>query len=137
MISDTTNIRVRYADTDQMKIVYYAEYFKYFEEGRSSLLRNIGFAYSNLIDEYNVQLPVIEAHINFFKPALYEDSLIIKTYVKALPSRTIRFDSEIYRNDLLIVNGYSLHVFYNPILKKIVSSPVPLLNIIEAKMKLI
>ncbi len=133
MITDITNLIVRYADTDQMKIVYYAEYLKYFEEGRSNLLKNLGFSYTTLESVYGIHLPVIEAHVKYLKSARFEDNLTIKTFINSLQKKIIRFDSEIYNNRILIVKGYCLHAFYNSISNKVVSAPIKLQNLFEKK----
>ena len=75
MISNEIQVRVRYAETDQMGYVYYGNYATYFEVARVELLRSIGFSYKKL-EEEGVMLPVFEFSIKYFKPAFYDDLLI-------------------------------------------------------------
>ena len=76
MIRHKAEIRVRYADTDQMKVVYHGKYLEYFEVGRAALIRSLGLPYSEL-ETRGILLPVIEAFAEFRKPALYDDMLSI------------------------------------------------------------
>ncbi|HYM20921.1 MAG TPA: thioesterase family protein [Candidatus Kapabacteria bacterium] len=76
MISHTTRLRVRYADTDQMGIVYYAKYLEYFEVARTELLRELGLPYRTL-EEEGFALPVADASIKYFKGATYDDELLV------------------------------------------------------------
>ena len=80
MIKHVAQIRVRYADTDQMKVVYHGKYFEYFEVGRAALIRSLGLPYSEL-ETRGILLPVIEAFAKFRKPARYDDVLSIEAIV--------------------------------------------------------
>ncbi|HXG37184.1 MAG TPA: thioesterase family protein, partial [Bacteroidota bacterium] len=91
MIKQTTQIRVRYADTDQMKFVYYAKYFEYFEQGRSDLLRAIGLPYPE-IEKLGIFLPVIEAFARYRKPAKYDDLLTVETIINEMPVARVRIE---------------------------------------------
>ncbi|MBK7981513.1 MAG: acyl-CoA thioesterase [Ignavibacteriae bacterium] len=75
MLSHTTSIRVRYADTDKMQFVYNGKYLEYFEVGRTELLRSCGLAYSEL-EKIGYQLPLIEAGLKYKMPAYYDDVLL-------------------------------------------------------------
>ena len=75
----TTEVRVRYAETDQMGIVYYANYLVWFEIGRVELMRSLGLAYSQLETEHACILPVIEASCRYRSPARYDDEILIET----------------------------------------------------------
>jgi acyl-CoA thioester hydrolase len=112
MISAETKIRVRYADTDQMKMVYYAKYFEYFEEGRSDLLRQIGLPYPE-IEKMGYYLPVVEAHANYRKPARYDDLLKVKIMVKEIPAARIRIEYELQNDEtkVLLADGHTMHIF--------------------------
>lgn len=122
MIKDEFKIRVRYSDTDQMKVVYYAEYLRYFEDGRASLLRKLNFPYSTMELELGIFLPVIESFAKYHRPALFEDLITIETQVKEIPNKLIQFDSFVYRGDLLLVSGFTKHLFVN-IDNKVVDCP--------------
>ena len=94
--AQTINIRVRYAETDKMGVVYHANYFVWFEVGRCELLRAVGKSYRDLEDA-GIRLPVIEAHCEYKSPALYDDELVVKTRGKLLSPARIEFAYEISR----------------------------------------
>ncbi|MBI3189664.1 MAG: acyl-CoA thioesterase [Ignavibacteriales bacterium] len=112
MIFSETLIRVRYADTDQMKFAYYGKYFEYFEQGRSDLLRQIGLPYPE-IEKRGIILPVIEAHANYLKSARYDDELVVKTIFKELPQARLRIEYEVVNNETkeLLATGHTVHSF--------------------------
>ena len=85
MLINRTEIRVRYADTDQMQFAYNGKYLEYFEVGRTEMLREIGLPY-NVLEKKGYQLPVLEAHIKYHRPAFYDDIIIIKSVLKEFPS---------------------------------------------------
>lgn len=87
-------LRVRYAETDQMGIVYYGNYAQYFEVGRVEWLRNFGISYKSMEDE-GLMLPVVSLDVKFKKPARYDDLLKVRTQLVKLPSASIEFDYEI------------------------------------------
>jgi acyl-CoA thioester hydrolase len=130
MIHDEMTIRIRYSDTDQMKVVYYAEYYKYFEDGRANLLRNLNFPYSSLELEYGVFLPVSESFAKYHKSAKFEDLITVRTSIKEIPTKIIQFDSAVYKNDSLLVSGYTKHLFVNSE-DKIVHCPKELIIAIQ------
>ncbi|HEY4643854.1 MAG TPA: thioesterase family protein [Bacteroidota bacterium] len=110
MIEFVSKVRVRYADTDQMRTVYYAKYFEYFEQGRTDLLRELGLPYSE-IEKMGFYLPVVEAYARYRKPAVYEDLVEVKSMVKEVPSMRVRIDYEIRRESEILVKGYTVHIF--------------------------
>ena len=112
MISIRAQIRVRYADTDQMKMVYYAKYFEYFEQGRSDLLREIGMPYPE-IERLGYYLPVIEAHANYRKPARYDELLDVIIMVRELPEARIRIEYEVHNaaTNEVLADGHTVHTF--------------------------
>jgi|SRR5690554_1597115 len=124
MLTTQTEIRVRYADTDQMQFVYNGKYLEYFEVGRTEMLRQIGLPYSSL-EEQNYLLPLLEAKVKYIKPAHYDDILVIKSSLNEFPSLKILIDYKIFRKDTdeLIAEGYTLHVFLNQNTKKVVRPP--------------
>lgn len=132
MISFETKIRVRYADTDQMKMVYYAKYFEYFESGRSDLLRDIGLPYPE-IERMGYFLPVLEAHAKYHKPARYDDLLVVKTILREKPLARIRLEYEIHNNQTgeLLVDGYTVHSFVSTATQKPTRAPERFLEAIE------
>ena len=104
-------IRVRYAETDQMGVVYHGNYAQYFEMGRVEWLRNLGVSYKSM-EEAGIMLPVVSLTMNYKKPARYDDLLTIKTILKKQDGVKIEFDYEIYNEKQeLLTTGYSMLVF--------------------------
>jgi acyl-CoA thioester hydrolase len=96
MLVTETHIRVRYAETDQMNVVYYGNYAQYFEVARAESIRNLGFTYKEM-EELGVIMPVVEMQIKFLRPAHYDDLLNIKTFLKELPvDHQIVFEHEVF-----------------------------------------
>jgi acyl-CoA thioester hydrolase len=90
-VLSTTTIRVRYAETDQMGVAYYANYFIWCEVGRVELLRQLGFEYKQMELEHACHLPVVDASCRYKSPARYDDEVIIETRVAALRTSVIKF----------------------------------------------
>lgn len=107
-----TLLRVRYAETDQMGVAYYGNYFTWFEVGRAELCRQLGFAYKQMEIEDDAFLIVAEARCSYKKPARYDDLLRIRTRVAETRSRTIRFAYEILNDTTgeLLATGETTHV---------------------------
>lgn len=104
-------VRVRYAETDQMGVVYHGNYAQYFEMGRVEWLRNLGISYK-WMEENGIMLPVVSLSMNYKKPARYDDLLTVKTIFKKQTSVKIEFDYEIYNeNNELLTIGNSILVF--------------------------
>ena len=114
MIKHVTPVRVRYADTDQMKFVYYGKFFEYFEQGRSDLLRSIGLPYPE-IEDMGLLLPVIEAHATYKLPAKYDDLINVVTCLREPPVARVRLDYQVFREGEthLLADGYTIHSFMN------------------------
>jgi len=96
-----TQIRVRYAETDQMGVVYYANYLVWFEIGRVELLRSLGFAYSQLEKEHGCILPVVEANCRYRAPARYDDEIVIETWPALLRGSVLKFGYRVLRANVL------------------------------------
>jgi len=113
MITDELEIRVRYAETDNMGFVYYGNYSIYYEIARTELIRNLGLSYKEMEDE-GIFLPVNLMEIKYIKPAKYDDVLTIKTIVEQKPNLRLNFKHEIYNteNELINIGKVSL-VFIN------------------------
>ncbi len=103
MLVNETKIRVRYSETDRMGYVYYGNYSSYFEVARVETLRNIGISYRSLEDS-GIMLPVLEYRIKYFKPAYYDDELVIKTSIPEIPGVRIKFLYETFNSDGLKLN---------------------------------
>ncbi|HHU76818.1 MAG TPA: acyl-CoA thioesterase [Firmicutes bacterium] len=138
MRQNETFLRVRYKDTDQMGVVYYANYFIWFEIGRSELMRSLGLTYKQL-EQNGILLPVIEAYCKYKNPARYDDQLRIVTTLMFLREVKMGFRYEIFHKekDLLLVHGETTHAFVskagkpavlrkqNPFLWKILRDALP------------
>ena len=124
----TTPIRVRYAETDQMGIVYYANYLVWFEIGRVELLRSLGLAYSQLEKDHQRILPVIEASCRYKSPARYDDRILIETRPSLLRGSVLKFAYRILRKGhdgeeaKLLAEGETAHVVCDDQLNK---KPLP------------
>jgi acyl-CoA thioester hydrolase len=109
--ADTT-IRVRYAETDQMGVVYYGNYFTWFEIGRVELCRQLGFEYKRMESEDDSYIVVAEAYCRYKRPVRFDDVLTIRTRITQSQRRTVRFGYEILQQQSseLIATGETLHV---------------------------
>ena len=112
----TTQVRVRYAETDQMGIVYYANYLVWFEIGRVELLRSLDLAYSQLEKEHECILPVVSVSCRYRSPARYDDEILIETRPGMLRGSVLKFAYRILRKghdrseNTLLAEGESVHV---------------------------
>ena len=107
-----TTVRVRYAETDQMGVVYYGNYFTWFEIGRVELCRQLGFEYKRMETEDDSFIVVADAHCRYKRPARFDDLLVIRTKVSESQRRTVRFDYEIIdqASGELLATGDTIHV---------------------------
>tara|TARA_B100000674_G_C37757250_1_gene876206 strand:- start:408 stop:815 length:408 start_codon:yes stop_codon:yes gene_type:complete len=118
MLEDNINIRVRYADTDQMGFVYYGNYAKYYEIARVELFRNIGLTYKSL-EEMGIGMPVIKMKTNFIMPAKYDEKLVIQIKIPELPKLKIIFFYEIFNEKNELINtGETVLTFINLLTRK-------------------
>lgn len=111
MFTSETQIRVRYAETDQMGVVYHSNYFPYFESARAESIRQLGFTYADM-EKMGVIMPVIDVHCRYLRPARYDDLLTIKTMLKELPvHHKIEFHHEVLneKGELLAVGKIILY----------------------------
>jgi acyl-CoA thioester hydrolase len=116
----STQIRVRYSETDQMGVVYHANYLNWFEVGRTEFFRQAGFNYREL-EQKGILLPVAEATVSFKQPALYDDLVEIRTWIEEISPVRLTYAYELYRvaDEQLLVTGRTMHVFTNASLKPI------------------
>ena len=133
MISSRTPIRVRYADTDQMKMVYYGKFFEYFEQGRSDLLRDLGMPYPE-IERIGYFLPVIEAHARYLHSARYDDLLTVTTILRERPQVRVRIEYQVHneRKELL-AEGHTIHGFVRAETGKPARAPQEFLELVGKK----
>jgi len=104
--------RVIYGDTDAGQVVYYANYFRWFESGRRELFRALGIDYIAL-DKSGIITPVVEAHCNYFHPARYDDIVIVETRISGVKEKSVRFEYSVFRkkDKKLLATGYTVNVF--------------------------
>jgi acyl-CoA thioester hydrolase len=104
-----TTYRVIYGDVDAMKIAYYANYLRWFEIGRTELIRHLGVSYAE-IEARGYLLPVTEAYCKYAKSARYDDALLINTGIGFIRKASLRFDYRIFNQENnLLVQGYTVH----------------------------
>src|SRR6202051_1940934 len=120
----TAELRVRYAETDQMNVVYYANYLVWFEIGRVELLRSLGLAYSEMELEHKLVLPVVEASCRYRSPARYDDEILVETRPAMLRGSVLKFAYRILRKatdgaePTLLAEGETVHVVCDDQLKR-------------------
>lgn len=119
MYTSSTQIRVRYGETDQMGFLYYGNYALYYEVGRAESIRQLGFTYREL-EDLGIHMPVVELNSQYFRPALYDDLVTVRTILKELPEGPkVQFHSELYNEKGELLNkGVTTLVFYDPVEKK-------------------
>jgi acyl-CoA thioester hydrolase len=112
--SSTSAVRVRYAETDKMGVVYYANYFVWFEVGRTDLLRTLGWSY-NEMEKAGITLPVIEAHCEYLRPAR-DDELEVRTEGRLLSPIRMEFRYEVHRiaDATIAASGRTVHASLDP-----------------------
>jgi acyl-CoA thioester hydrolase len=111
MLTSRTHINVRYAETDQMGVVYHGNYLAWFEVGRTKLFKElVGLSYKK-IEADGYYLPVLEVAVKYHRPALYDDDLVIVSTMKEKPVMRLKLHYEVYRGDTLLVTGSTTHAF--------------------------
>jgi acyl-CoA thioester hydrolase len=106
-------VRVIFGDTDQMGVVYYGNYMRYFEASRAAFLRSFGKSHKDL-DAWGVALPVVEAHCRYRRPAFYEDLLDVVVDVDELRGASMRFTYRVERGSELLAEGWTRHASIGP-----------------------
>jgi acyl-CoA thioester hydrolase len=104
-----TQLRVIYGDTDQMGVVYYANYLRYFEAARNEFIRAKGLRYRDFEAVWGLLLPVIEAHVGYRQPARYDDLLDVEIALAEARRATARFDYRILRDGAVLATGHTVH----------------------------
>lgn len=133
MIKSEINIRVLYAHTDKMGIINNGRYFEYFEAGRNTLLRDLGYPYTEL-EKLHFGLPVIEAHANYVSTAAYDDVVTVRAILAEEPTVRVKIDYELYVVEKLIATGYTIHSFINMDTMKPVRPPKNFIELVRAKL---
>lgn len=116
--------RVIYADTDAGQVVYYANYFRWFESGRREILRKLKIDY-NTLDKSGIMMPVVESHCNYFHPAIYDDVVVVETIISEVKEKSVKFENRVYRkkDKKLLAAGYTVNVFVDK--KRMKSMKIP------------
>jgi acyl-CoA thioester hydrolase len=109
-----TSIRVIYGDTDQMGVVYYANYLRFFEAGRNEFLRAKGLRYREVEERLGVILPVSEATVSYKASARYDDLLTVETSLAELRRVSARFDYRVLRGAEVLATGHTVHACVDP-----------------------
>jgi acyl-CoA thioester hydrolase len=104
-----TEPRVIYGDTDQMGVVYYANYLRFFESARNEYLRAKGARYRDVETAYGIRLPVVEAHVSYKQPARYDDLLVIEAAITKIGRASARFDYRVLREGQVLATGHTVH----------------------------
>jgi acyl-CoA thioester hydrolase len=129
MLKSSSKIRVRYAETDAMKYVYYGNYAIYFEVARVELLRVYGMSYREL-EDLGVRMPVRDFHVEYKLPAMYDDELTIEVEVKSLPESRMVFDYVTRRGDQVLNTASTTLVFVSALSGRPMRCPDALMNVI-------
>jgi acyl-CoA thioester hydrolase len=121
MTSHETSFRVRYAETDQMGVVYYANYLIWMEVGRAEYCRAAGIRYKDMESDDGVQLAVVEAHCRYMYPARYDEEIIVKTWIARANRRMIEFHYELRESESArkLATGETKHIFLGPDMKPV------------------
>jgi acyl-CoA thioester hydrolase len=139
MPPSTTTIRVRYAETDQMGVAYYANYFIWAEVGRVELLRQLGFEYKQMEIEHACHLPVVDASCRYKSPARYDDEIVLETQVAGLRTSVIKFAYRFLTRRagageaILLAEAETVHVVVDREMRKC-PLPEPYFSVIRASM---
>jgi acyl-CoA thioester hydrolase len=115
-----TRIRVRYAETDQMGVVYHANHFIWFEVGRVELLRQLGFSYKEMEEQDNCFIAVVDARCRYKAPAVYDDEIIVRTWLKNIRESVIHFGYELVRvgDGMALAEGETTHIVADAQMRK-------------------
>jgi acyl-CoA thioester hydrolase len=107
-----TRLRVRYAETDKMGVVYHSNFVIWFEVGRVELLRQLGFQYKEMESEDNCHIPVVDLRVRYKAPAQYDDEIVVRTQIKNVRSSLLHFSYEIFRESdrTLLATGETMHI---------------------------
>jgi len=126
-----TEIRVRYAETDQMGFVYYGNYAMYYEVARVEALRSLGISYKDL-EETGVMMPVLENWSKYIRPARYDDLLTVRLLLKEIPGMRINFEYEVLNEEKKLINlGSTTLVFLEKDTGKPVQVPAAILDVLK------
>lgn len=112
MFVHEVKVRVRYAETDKMGYLYYGHYPKYYEIGRVEAMRDLGVRYLDLEETEKIMMPVMSLNMRYVRPAYYDELLTVKTIIRRLPTQTITYNHEVYKENGELVNGGSVKLCF-------------------------
>lgn len=123
-ISGETKLRVRYAETDKMGVVYHSNFVIWFEVGRVELLRQLGFEYSQMEQQDNCHIPVVDLRVRYKAPAQYDDEIVVCTEIKNVRASLLHFSYQVFRESdrTLLATGETMHIIVD---EKFVRRPLP------------
>lgn len=128
MYHSKTQIRTRYADTDQMGYVYYGKYAEYYEVARVEALRELGVRYADMEAKHKIMLPVASLQVKYLRPLFYDMMITLETRILELPDSFIKFETKIYNEDQKIVNIGKVNLAFVEVNGKRTSAPSFLLD---------
>lgn len=113
-------LRVRYAETDQMGVVYHSNFVIWFEIGRVELMRQLGFCYRDMEQQENCHIPVADMRVRFKGPAYYDDEIVVRTRLKHVHRSLLRFNYQVFRagDQVLLAEGQTTHLIVDDKLKR-------------------
>jgi acyl-CoA thioester hydrolase len=116
-----TNLRVRYAETDQMGVVYHSNYIVWFEVGRVEMLRQLGFSYSEMEKQDGIHIAVVDVRCRYKAPAHYDELVTIRTQLLNVRESLLHFGYEVIRDPdgILLAEGETVHIVVNSAFKRI------------------
>ncbi len=120
LLINETRVRVRYAETDQMGVVYHSNFFIWFEVGRVELLRQLGFSYKEMEEQDGCFIAVVDARCRYRSPAHYDDEIVVRTRLKNVRGSLIHFGYEALRagDGTLLADGETTHIVTDAQMKK-------------------
>jgi acyl-CoA thioester hydrolase len=121
-VTNQTRLRVRYAETDQMGVVYHANHFIWFEVGRVELLRQLGFSYKDMEQQDHCFIAVVDARCRYKAPARYDEEIVVRTWLKNIRESVIHFGYELLRveDGSLLAEGETTHIVADAQMRKTV-----------------
>jgi acyl-CoA thioester hydrolase len=105
----STRLRVIYGDTDQMGVVYYANYLRFFESGRNEFIRAKGLRYRDFEEAHHLRLPVVDAGVSYRSPARYDDLLDVEVSLAQARRASARFEYRVLRDGAVLATGHTVH----------------------------
>ncbi len=106
------SLRVRYAETDSMRVAYHGSYFTWYEVARTELIRHLGYPYQKIENE-GIFMPVIDAHCSYIQPVRYDEEFTVGTYIRKIQGVRVEIAYELKRSGQLCAEGYTIHAFMN------------------------